>query len=103
MSKTPREKIVPPTCVRSSADVPVAVTHFSWVRMPVANSYFSGAGLMDIGLRLGGVEIQQRFEIDPVCCATQRLNFTHRQSRGIAPTVPALGGSFRQDLQDRED
>ncbi len=44
---------------------------------PLTNSYFSGAGLMDIGLRLGGIEIQQSFEIDSICCATQRLNFTH--------------------------
>lgn len=32
---------------------------------------------MDLGLKLGGIEIQQSFEIDPICCTTQRLNFTH--------------------------
>lgn len=42
-----------------------------------ANTYFSGAGLMDIGLGRGGVSVQQSFEIDAVCCATQRLNFSH--------------------------
>jgi DNA (cytosine-5)-methyltransferase 1 len=36
------------------------------------NSYFSGAGLFDIGLRQAGLEIQQSFEIDPVCCELQR-------------------------------
>jgi DNA (cytosine-5)-methyltransferase 1 len=42
-----------------------------------ANSYFSGAGLMDLGLSLGGVTIQQSFEIDSHCCATLRANFKH--------------------------
>src|SRR5688572_17237260 len=41
------------------------------------NSYFSGAGLMDLGLSRGGVDIQQSFEIDPHCCATLRANFSH--------------------------
>lgn len=45
--------------------------------MILANTYFSGAGLMDIGLTRGGVTIQQSFEIDPKCCATQRHNFYH--------------------------
>jgi len=43
----------------------------------IANSYFSGAGLFDTGLIMGGITIQQSFEIDPVCCATQRKNFQH--------------------------
>lgn len=43
-----------------------------------ANSYFSGAGLMDLGLSLGGVEVQQSFELDPVCCETLRANFKHQ-------------------------
>jgi DNA (cytosine-5)-methyltransferase 1 len=43
----------------------------------LANSYFSGAGLMDLGLQLGGIEVQQSFEIDPTCCATMRANFSH--------------------------
>ncbi len=41
------------------------------------NSYFSGAGLMEIGLRNAGLGLQQSFEIDPVCVATHRLNFDH--------------------------
>jgi len=36
------------------------------------NSYFSGAGLFDIGIKQAGLEIQQSFEIDPVCCELQR-------------------------------
>jgi DNA (cytosine-5)-methyltransferase 1 len=43
----------------------------------LANSYFSGAGLMDLGLTRGGITVQQSFEIDPDCCATLRKNFTH--------------------------
>ena len=41
------------------------------------NSYFSGAGIFDIGLRRSGLDIQQSFEIDPKACKTQRLNFNH--------------------------
>src|SRR4051794_10565181 len=45
--------------------------------IPTVNSYFSGAGLMDIGLQQAGVTLQQSFEIDPVCCATARRNLPH--------------------------
>jgi DNA (cytosine-5)-methyltransferase 1 len=41
----------------------------------LANSYFSGAGLMDLGLTRAGITVQQSYEIDPVCCATQRRNY----------------------------
>jgi DNA (cytosine-5)-methyltransferase 1 len=44
---------------------------------PTANIYFSGAGLLDIGLTQAGVSVQQSFEIDAECCATQRANFSH--------------------------
>lgn len=40
----------------------------------LANSYFSGAGLLDEGLRRAGITVQQSFEIDKVCCATLRKN-----------------------------
>ena len=43
----------------------------------LTNTYFSGAGLMDIGLKAGGVTLQQSFEIDTVCCETRRRNFAH--------------------------
>lgn len=45
--------------------------------MPVVNSYFSGAGLLDIGLNQAGLDIQQSFEIDKTCVDTQRKNFCH--------------------------
>lgn len=44
---------------------------------PTINTYFSGAGLMDIGLMQAGVEVLQSFEIDAACVATQRANFSH--------------------------
>jgi hypothetical protein len=34
----------------------------------LTNTYFSGAGLMDIGLRSGGLTLQQSFEIEALCC-----------------------------------
>jgi DNA (cytosine-5)-methyltransferase 1 len=43
----------------------------------LTNTYFSGAGLMDIGLEAGGLTLQQSFEIDAVCCDTMRRNFSH--------------------------
>ena len=43
----------------------------------LTNSYFSGAGLMDIGLKAGGLTLQQSFEIDAVCTDTMLQNFTH--------------------------
>jgi DNA (cytosine-5)-methyltransferase 1 len=44
---------------------------------PKANSYFSGAGLMDLGLQRGGIEVQQSFEIDALCCETLQRNLGH--------------------------
>lgn len=38
------------------------------------NSYFSGAGLFDMGLILGGLDIQHSFELDKVACQVQRHN-----------------------------
>jgi len=43
----------------------------------LTNTYFSGAGLMDIGLEAGGLTLQQSFEIDALCCDTMRQNFSH--------------------------
>ncbi len=43
----------------------------------LANTYFSGAGLMDFGLQCGGLTLQQSFEIDSLCCETLRRNFPH--------------------------
>lgn len=41
---------------------------------PVINSYFSGAGLMDIGLLAAGCEINQAFELDKDACKTYSHN-----------------------------
>jgi len=38
------------------------------------NSYFSGAGLMDIGLMDAGINIRQAFELDVDACSTYRHN-----------------------------
>lgn len=43
----------------------------------LTNTYFSGAGLMDIGLEQGGLALQQSFELDGLCCETMRKNFRH--------------------------
>jgi len=42
--------------------------------MIAVNSYFSGAGLMDIGLRDAGIDINQAFELDSDACKTYRSN-----------------------------
>jgi len=39
------------------------------------NSYFSGAGLMDLGLQQAGLHIGQAFELDSDACKTYRYNF----------------------------
>ena len=44
---------------------------------PTVNSYFSGAGLMDLGLQQAGLTLQQSVEIDPAYCATLQANFGH--------------------------
>jgi DNA (cytosine-5)-methyltransferase 1 len=49
----------------------------------LANTQFSGGGLMDLGLELGGVHVQQSFEIDPVCCKVLRANFPNTDVRQI--------------------
>lgn len=43
--------------------------------MVTANSYFSGAGLFDIGFINAGIDVINHFELDPICCETLRLNF----------------------------
>lgn len=42
--------------------------------MVTVNSYFCGAGLMDIGLLNAGIEISQAFELDKDACNTYRHN-----------------------------
>lgn len=45
---------------------------------PTAKSYFSGAGLMDLGLSLAGINIIQSLEIDKTCVDTLKENFSHK-------------------------
>jgi DNA (cytosine-5)-methyltransferase 1 len=43
----------------------------------LVNSYFSGCGMMDIGLERAGLTLQQSFEIDPDAVNIARFNFDH--------------------------
>ena len=45
---------------------------------PTAKSYFSGAGLMDLGLSMAGIDIVQSLEIEQNCINTLRNNFSHQ-------------------------
>lgn len=42
------------------------------------DSFFTGAGLLDIGFLLENMEINNSYELDPYACETQRLNFKHK-------------------------
>lgn len=42
------------------------------------NSYFSGAGIFEIGFNQEGLEIQESFELDSKAVQTQRANFGHK-------------------------
>ncbi|UTM60442.1 DNA cytosine methyltransferase (plasmid) [Photobacterium sp. CCB-ST2H9] len=42
--------------------------------MITVNSYFCGAGLMDVGLMKAGIQVNQAFELDPEACKTYRYN-----------------------------
>ena len=44
---------------------------------PTAKSYFSGAGGMDYGLKIAGVDILQSYEIDSKCTNVLKKNFDH--------------------------
>jgi len=44
----------------------------------IVKSYFSGAGLFDIGFNLAGIDIAESFELDEACCNVQRNNFSHK-------------------------
>ena len=45
---------------------------------PTVSSFFSGAGLMDIGLEAAGLNILNAFEFDEAACATYSHNFRHK-------------------------
>jgi len=44
------------------------------------DSFFAGAGLFDLGFLMAGHQIKNSFEIDPVACQTQRMNYGHNIS-----------------------
>ena len=44
----------------------------------IVKSYFSGAGLFDMGFNLAGIDIAESFELDETCCKVQRNNFSHK-------------------------
>jgi DNA (cytosine-5)-methyltransferase 1 len=41
---------------------------------PTANTYFSGGGLMDIGLKQAGIKVQQSLDIDPEATEVMNMN-----------------------------
>lgn len=49
--------------------------------MITANSYFSGAGLFDTGLMMGGIDILNSYELDEAACAVQEKNLGHHVIR----------------------
>lgn len=48
----------------------------------LVNSYFTGAGPCDLGLKQAGLHLQQSFELDRSCCDTLRANFDHEVIEG---------------------
>jgi DNA (cytosine-5)-methyltransferase 1 len=45
--------------------------------VPTVNSYFSGAGLMEVGFEQAGLHMQHSYEIDSASCQVHRANFSH--------------------------
>lgn len=41
------------------------------------DSYFSGGGLLDIGIMQSGLDIRRSYEIDSICCKVQEHNLKH--------------------------
>ena len=57
---------------------------------PTIHSYFSGGGLLDIGLLEAGIEVDASYEIDPTCCDVQRANLGgHVRERDITGKLVA--------------
>lgn len=57
---------------------------------PTAKSYFSGAGLMDLGLSQAGINIVQSLEIDSHAVKTLKANFNHKVVSGDIKDVTVL-------------
>jgi DNA (cytosine-5)-methyltransferase 1 len=61
--------------------------------IPTANSWFSGAGLMDIGLMQGGVRINQSVDLDPRATSCMAINphyFGHRGHQIITGDITQM-------------
>ena len=66
----------------------------------LTNTYFSGAGLMDIGLQSGGLTLQQSFEIDATCCDTMRRNCSHEVVQCDIAEAGSIGEAMPCDDRD---
>jgi len=64
---------------------------------PTLNSYFSGAGLLDIGLMAAGIDIQQSYEIDKAAASVQRHNLDHEVITSDI-TAKLVGDENRADV-----
>lgn len=64
----------------------------------VTESYFSGGGLLDIGVELAGLPITRSYEIEKVCCKVQRDNFPNTDVNEMDITQKLVGDS-RCDVQ----
>lgn len=60
----------------------------------LVNSYFSGAGLCDLGLSEAGLTVQQSFELDAQACSTLRANFKHEVVEGDICGKLAMGDKY---------
>ena len=59
-------------------------------------SFFSGGGLMDIGIQQAGLDIAASYEIDKACCKVQEHNFSHKVHQ--ADISQKLVGESRPDV-----
>lgn len=61
------------------------------------NSYFSGGGLFDLGLCLGGLHIDKSYEIDKSCCKVLKDNFDHEINQ-VDITKKMVGDDVESDV-----
>jgi len=67
--------------------------------MITLDTYFSGAGLSDIGFEQAGLHVRNSYEIDATCCETQRLNFSHNVCQCDISRKLVLQGERAADAQ----
>lgn len=63
----------------------------------IVKSYFSGAGLFDLGFYAAGIDIAESYEIDADCCEVQRRNFNHKITQ-IDISQKLVSGDFDTDV-----